>query len=353
MIVECTECHARFKVDPSKLGTKKEVRVRCAKCKAVFPISAASIAAETPTPSVESVIAAGMASAPPPTTVSAPPAPKPVEEPPPTPKPTTAGAPKAPSPEDIFTIVEDRQAKQIVTSTPDTKADPWAALGEGDPFSSLKGLEKASVPDTKRVAKIGLQKTDPESLARSKEKEKEREKERPKDPTPPPVKAPPRIARPLDLPFVPPKQRLLRAGIVTLVVAAGLLLGLGAIGVRPRLTDLKLLANYGRTRVPAGFNLLHYEGWVSAIAPGKKRLFVAGDLFNQAQVEAPAPQLRLEVFSPDGEYIARTIMPCCEVKTLPAMKVVPFTAQIDLSSGVIGGYKVSLEKGSTAEESIP
>lgn len=112
MIVECDKCHAKFRLDDSKI-TERGVKVRCSKCKNVFTVTKQSTQAEDKTV---------ISSAPPP-----PPPPPPPAEPsfiPPT--------PSSPPPEDDFGGFEFRDEP-----TPPPAPPPAKEEAKGDTFGDF------------------------------------------------------------------------------------------------------------------------------------------------------------------------------------------------------------------------
>lgn len=165
-------------------------------------------------------------------------------------------------------------------------------------------------------------------------------------PAPPtlPKKAGPAPLRLFSAPPAPFRVRFLRALVISALVLLGSLLGLGAMGVKPVPKDLFLLFQYGKRPLSKEVQVLNYRGVIQEASPTERILQVAGEILNNSDQDAPAPTLRLEVFSQNGEWLMKKAFPCCPER-LVAGSITPFSTQIDLGQvSSIGAYKVSIEK---------
>jgi predicted Zn finger-like uncharacterized protein len=142
---------------------------------------------------------------------------------------------------------------------------------------------------------------------------------------------------------LPVKQRFLRMTILTATATAGLLFGLLAMGVRPTPTSIGLLLKYGAKGLPPGVQVLHYDGRIVVVEAGSRRLRVAGEVLNFTPARKPGPDLRLEVLNFSGEFLARKDQTCCPAGLEPYGRG-EFFIELDLPSGSIGRYKISLVK---------
>src|SRR3989304_8435956 len=138
MIVECPQCHTRFRVDPNKVGPAGN-RMRCAKCKHVFVTSPSAPGGSETEP------------------------PKP-EKPPSPPLSRKVASVAAP--------MEKRQNTPPpgVAEPAEQIFDPLAKLEKNDPFASLNSLQSPTSPERLpppgettggevSLAKISLQKS--------------------------------------------------------------------------------------------------------------------------------------------------------------------------------------------------
>ncbi len=314
MVVACTSCQSKFRLDPSKIGPKG-ARVRCPKCKTIFPVSLPPTdppqtdAPEEEKPSLSDPVE------------SAPEAPKEVEE-------NFSGA------EDSFatSLAEDPQASPSIPE-PTQDDDPWSSLVEDNSAPT----PDSTPSDGQALGKIALQKSNPETLA------KPEEKPEPVTPPPPP-QAVKQVARPLESLPSPLRFKLIYALLLCVILVSGLALSFSAMGVRPTAKEVLLLFKYGKRRLSPGVHILTYKTSLSPLSPKDRHLFVSGELFNQNSKAIPSPKIKLEVFTPEGEYQARSISPCCEKSEIGPESIVPFSISMTLSNAPVGSYKVSLEK---------
>lgn len=160
MIVVCTSCQARFRVADEKVGPRG-VRVRCSKCKAVFPVG--PLEPGPADPGAPAPPAAPVRSAPPPIRT----APPPIRRPPPSaPAPVEARPVPTPTPFAVRPSQDPFANLALSEPTPDGRpvsraaADPFAAYAE-------EGGPGASIPEPTPLAGPALESAGPPGVPRN------------------------------------------------------------------------------------------------------------------------------------------------------------------------------------------
>jgi hypothetical protein len=182
----------------------------------------------------------------------------------------------------------------------------------------------------------------------------------PPPPTPPsprekkaaPTKQPPKPAQPPKLPLsasriilepdLPPKERAIRSAIVGGVMFCGILLGLGAMGVKPTPTRLRMLFQYGVRSLNSGVQIVTQEERILTSESGQKRLGVWGKIYNASTNKIPPKNVRLQVLSPSGEFLTNRVDRCCKDDLKPR-ELTPFYIEVDLPTQNFGSYQLTLE----------
>lgn len=142
----------------------------------------------------------------------------------------------------------------------------------------------------------------------------------------------------------PVGQRLAHGSIVAAMILLGLLFGLLAMGVRPLPKELSLLLRHGKRSVPAELQILGYSGRIQALSPTERVFRITGELLNASGEDLPAPQLRMELFAPNGEFLLKSSFAPGSGR-LADGTVRSFSAQVDLAAiSEIGSYRISLER---------
>ena len=321
MVVECSNCKARFRFDPQKIGSKS-VRVRCAKCKSVFTVAPSAPSANT--------------------------------EPIPPPAPPEPQQPPGENQSDVFShdMVEQtfneeppnsepqsEASSEVVGESPQQQTDEEGHSEDGpseeDLWAALDDKRSANAPSTSSPPPI------PEApaaeISATTENPPETTTEEPAKPKLPPN----RRGKPLLIHQVPLTQTLVRNVVVTIIMLVGITLGFVAMGVTPTPGNLKQLFVYGLKNTSPGLHVVSYKGRISHATPQKPLLRVIGEIYNSTEEESSPPEIRLEVFSDSGEFLVRRSAPCCEANLKPD-QVTKFDIEVNLPTTEIGRYKVSL-----------
>ncbi|MFH1017289.1 MAG: zinc-ribbon domain-containing protein [Pseudomonadota bacterium] len=280
MIVECGQCHTKLRMDASTISFAG-AKVRCARCLHVFTVN--------PGGKVESN-----------------PEVHPLE---------TSVASEAPGP-----------------PKPEAQGPPAAAFEENPEPSPTHTT--ASGASTRRAdgKSPSLSRRRPNAQAQR--------------PAPPQPKVPPRLSVPVRrflTEAVSPRQRFRRIVVACGIAFFGMILGLAAMGVQPTPHYLRFLFRYGPLDYGPGLNVVHYEGQILSLEDGTRKLRVTGTVYNHSREPHASPNLKVEVLSAGGEFLAQKTESCCNAG-VPSFGTASFSIELDLPQGPVGRFKVTPEK---------
>jgi len=368
MIVSCDQCRARFRVDESKIGPKG-ARLRCAKCGHVFKVTGdvpspppqeaqdpkslpikktEPVAQATPeeaskapvekqaelldwfsdlTEKIDESIPAEAPSPPPPTPAVSKSAETPADE---------SGTETASLMDASLPTPSSSELSPTPTlpaTSPDSQGLPppmaeadFPSFPDDDPMSAT-----TDTPEKTPLATVALNR-----VAVPKQKDELFPEESS-------VKSTPSRVRPLVAGLVTRNQQIshvLAIGFITLI---GIALGLSAMGVKLTPRALSFLWLHGIPEPESGIHLLHYHGDLIPVNASERVFVVNGEILNKSLETRTAIPLRLEIFSPQGEYIAKTDGFCCDKGILPGATA-PFQMRVQFGRTLVGSYKVTVKK---------
>src|SRR6185295_18061227 len=101
------------------------------------------------------------------------------------------------------------------------------------------------------------------------------------------------------------------------------------MGVMPTPIRLQMLLKYGVRSLSAGAQIVTYEERIIAGESGQKKLGVWGKIYNASSSKLRPKNVRIQILSPTGEFLANQVDACCK-EDLKPNELTPFYIEIDL-----------------------